>query len=615
MRYVSAIFCTTLTLLYLWALHTKHGSLPPLGKLLNPIDGFWANAAPIPFPATLPIEGLQKPVEIHWDDAHIPHIIAQTDWDLYAAQGYITAYHRLWQMEFQITKTAGRLSEIIGEATLEIDRLQRRRGIAYAAERMEEAVRKNPASYQVLAGYAHGVNAFIQSLDYQTYPLEYKLLDYAPESWSVYKSCLLMKEMADILSTDNRDIENSHLRQQLGDEQFALLFDEVLLDPIIPVGSQLDIPPLPPEQLLPLPDSLPLPYPIFENTYENTHGSNQVVIGPTLSASGNVLMSNEPDLDLNLPSLWYLVHLVQPQTTLNTMGGSLPGLPGIVIGFNDSIAWGITNANRDLVDWYAIDFVNESRKEYLYDNQYYKTEKRIEKIIVRDGTTLYDTVVYTHYGPVVYDANFGYNNQSTHANLAMHWTGALPSDDWYAIYLLNRSQNYTDFKQAIPFLQSPPQNICVGTAAGDIAWWAQGKYPIKRQEQGKFVQNGTQSSHEWLGYIPQEHALYRENPPEGFLSSANEAPVANADYPYHVYWYNFSKYRGRRLRERLETMRHIHAEDLIDLQNDNFNLVAYELLPLLLDSVSKNNLSLEQSKIVHANYLKCFLFYIYFTNG
>ena len=600
MRQFIFILLLAITTVFIVLLSRRLGDLPPLGRLLDPVDGFWANARRVPLPQSLQSADLKNPVQVYLDANDIPHIVAQNDWDLYWAQGYVTAYHRLWQMEFQITKTAGRLSEVLGEITENLDRRQRRYGLGYAAERMLEHMKKNPTTYQMFQAYSQGINAYIQSLDYADYPLEYKLLDYAPQPWSPYKSCLLVKEMADILSTDNKDIENNNLRAQLGDKMFALLFDNVLVDPIAPAGTPFDFTPVVSDtNLAPLEDSLQLPYPLFDN-HKELHGSNQVVVGPSLSASGNPLVANEPDLDLGLPSLWYLTHLVHEGDNFHTMGGSLPGLPGVVIGFNDSIAWGLTNANRDLVDWYAISFVNDARKEYLYDNQYYKTEKRVEKIIIRDKGVLYDTVVYTHYGPVVYDRNFGYDHQSKSANLALHWTGHLPSDDWYSIYLLNRARNYDDFKQAIPYLQAPPQNVCVGTAGGDIALWAQGRYPIKRIGQGKLVQDGTSARHQWQGFIPQIQAIHRENPPEGFLSSANEAPAYNEDYPYPIYWYNFERYRSRRLRDRLQTMQHIRPEDLIVLQNDNFNLVAYEALPLMLDSIQRSILNVEESKIYKA---------------
>ena len=297
-------------------------------------------------------------------------------------------------------------------------------------------------------------------------------------------------------------------------------------------------------------------------------------------------------MDLNLPSLWYLIHLVGPDA--QTIGGSVPGLPGVLIGSNDSIAWGLTNAERDLSDWYSIQFTDNSRQEYFYNNSRYKTKTRIEEIQVRDERTFYDTVIYTHHGPVVYERNYG--SLSVGTNLARKWTGYEPYNEAAMLYYLNRAKNYNEFLLAISYLKTPSQNISFGSAQGEIAIWEQGTYPLKWIGQGKFVMDGSKSTNDWQGRIPQSHSPHIRNPEEGFVSAANERPT-DLSYPYYIYSHNFEYFRGRRLRERLQRMDRIQIKDLKRLQYDNFNYIAYESLPLMLDSLDRKQLSVEESKI------------------
>ena len=594
MRGLVTFFLCSLTVFCTWGLNQRFKSYPPLGKLLDPASGFWANVEMerMDAPLDLKIEPLSAPVTVYWDEDLIPHISAQSSRDLYVVQGYVTAFHRLWQMEFQLFKTEGRLSELLGEVTAAYDQWQRRKGLRYAAEEMWEEVKKDPNTRMMLEAYSEGVNAYISTLSYRDYPIEYKLLDYEPGRWTPYKSCLLVKEMGDILSLDDRDIENSNLIQQLGQPTFDLLFSEQYPQQsyVIPTEVPLDFEPL----SLPssAQDTLSLRLPPRKKGPSPHHGSNTVVIGPQKSRDSLVLFSNSPDLDLNLPSIWYLSHLIEPEHQV--MGGSIPGLPGIMIGFNDSIAWGLTNAERDQSDWYEVHFTDASRQEYYYNNGQYKTKIRAETIYIRDQEPIYDTVVYTHHGPVVYDRNFNEGLASS-LNLARRWSGYYPSNEPAALYYVNRARNYDDFRAAIAHLKTPSQNISFASASGDIAIYEQGHYPIKWRGQGKFVMDGSQSTNDWYMTIPDEHALRAKNPLQGFLSAANQFPVEA--YPYYIYSYNFEHFRGRRLDERLQSMENIRSKDLIRLQYDNFNYIAHEALPLMLDSLDRKLLSVEESQV------------------
>ena len=570
----------TLTLIYF--LNNKRDQIPPLGKFLDPFAGFWQNGEnkPLDIPETLSLPGLSATVTVQFDDILVPHIFAKNDEDLFFTQGYITAYHRLWQMEFQVLATAGRVSEVVGTRAIDFDRTQRRKGLAYAAKIAEEELMKDKAVYSIVQAYTNGVNAYIDQLDYEDLPIEYKLLDYQPEPWTVLKTCLLLKQMANDLSRGEMDLENTNLRNALGAANFDLLFPDrhAGLDPVIPTGTAFDFDPIPAN-----PADTAYPNLTIQETIQNPNpdnGSNNFAVSGEKTNSGHPILANEPDLGLNLPSLWYLAQLQSPN--YNVYGATLPGAPFVIIGFNDSISWGFTNAKRDVVDWYKITFRDEERDEYQYDDKWLKTEKVIETITVRDSETIYDTIVFTHYGPVSYDRNFMNDGQAY--NFAMRWTAHDASQDQRAFYLLNKAKNYDEYVEAFSYYSGPPQNCAFASAKGDIALWINGKFPIKWHDQGKYLLDGSKSSHEWTGFIPHEQAIKIKNPERGFISSANQHP-ADSTYPYYSYDYSYEYYRNRRINDRLQVMSNITPQDMMRLQNDNFDYKASEMLPMMLDSL------------------------------
>lgn len=571
------------------ALNSKIGSIPPLGKFLSPFHGFWQNAENeiIDIKSKSLDEQLTDSVNVYFDELLIPHVFAGNEKDLFFTQGYLTAYHRLWQMEFQLYSAAGRLSEILGSkigntSLIEVDRSMRRIGLMYGAKNSEELFKKEePEVYAIIEAYTAGVNAYIESLDYKDFPIEYKLLDYAPEKWTPLKCFLLISNMNNMLSRGERDLEHTNALKKWGREVFNVLYPERpdIIDPVIPSGTEFNFDPIQVEK----PDvNFPLEFtdPIIEKP-DPDNGSNSFVVNGEKTANGRVILTNEPDLSLNLPSIWYVMHLNSP--TINVMGATLPGGPGVTIGFNDSIAWGNTNAKRDLVDWYYIQFKDDSRDEYLYNGNWVPTKKEVEEIKVKGSFSYYDTIVYTHHGPVVYDRNFG-SDRTEISNLAMKWTAHEGSKEIKALYLGNKAQNYEDFVEAFSHFNGPPQNYSFASVSGDIALWVHGKFPVKWEEQGKFLMDGSNIDHEWKIYMPQSHNLHVKNPPRNFVSSANQH-AADSLYPYYQYDYSFEHYRGRRINDRLRVMDNIEVKDMMNLQHDNFNYNASEALPMMLDSL------------------------------
>ncbi|MCG8340184.1 MAG: penicillin acylase family protein [Cytophagales bacterium] len=592
MRLLKFVFSLTLTIITIVALNSNIRSTPPLGKLLDPLQGFWQNAEgePISAPKKLKLQGLNDVVTIEFDENLIPHIIAQNDYDLYFAQGYITAFHRLWQMEFQTHAAAGRISEIVGAKALAFDRCQRRKGNTYAARKVLKNMENDSLLNTILQAYTKGVNAYIASLTYKNLPIEYKLLDYHPAPWTPFKSALLQVYMTDWLSGSDADLENTHALQRLGRKKFDFLYPDQLPDvaPVIPRNTSWNFKPIPLN-----PPPIAIPQQIIPHKFDQSdpaNGSNNWAVSGRKASSKGTYLANDPHLALSLPSTWYLTHLQSP--TVNVVGATIPGSPAILIGFNDAIAWGVTNARRDARDWYLIDFKDENREEYYYDNLLLKSQRVIEEIKIKGGKTFYDTVLYTHFGPIVYDKSFP-DNSNQRKNLALKWSGHMPGKELLTFYLFNRAKDYKDFEAALTFYDSPPQNFAFASAQHDVAMVIGGKFPAKWKEQGKFIMEGNTSAYEWQDFIPKEHNPKIVNPPSGYVSSANEHPT-DKSYPYYCYDHSYEHYRNRRINQVLDTLKVIDTKAMMQLQNDNYNLAAAESLPLFLHYIDTAQLNPEE---------------------
>lgn len=592
MKLLRFILVFLITLGLTIALNFKIGDIPPLGKFLDPYNGFWQNIDQEYKNETLHLSGLQNTVTIYYDKYLIPHVHAQNDHDLYMAQGYVTAMHRLWQMEFQTHAAAGRVSEVIGEKAIDFDRLQRRKGMVFGARNAQASFNKNDTVRQAVEAYAEGVNFFINSLSYKDLPIEYKLLDYNPETWNTLKSALLLKYMADDLSGSDADLENTNAYHLLGAERFNFLFPDTLnnTDPIIPNDVKYDF-----EAIKIDTPNLFIPKMPQSSSFTKTNpdnGSNNWVVSGKKTNTGKPILANDPHLGLNMPALWFVMQLSTPN--LNVMGATLPGALGVIIGFNENISWGVTNARRDVRDWYSLKFKNGERNEYLFDNKWLKTQKIAEEIKIRGEDSFFDTVVYTHYGPVVYDSS--YSKSKDHYNFSLRWIAHDPSEEQYTFYLLNRGKDYADFVNALKYYSSPAQNFAFASKEGNIAMWIQGKFPLKSPGQGKFLLDGSRLDQEWQGFIPFEHNANVLNPPRGYVSSANQFPVGK-NYPYYVYDYNYEDYRNRSINQKLAEMKNITPQDMMAMQQDNFNLKASESLPMMLDSLDINMMNAHQKEI------------------
>ncbi len=611
MKYIGFLLVFLVTLALGIILSLQFGSVPPIGKLLDPNQGFWQNSysEDMDFQETFDLKNLAEPVKVIYDENLIPHIFAENEKDLYRIQGFITAKHRLWQMEFQTMAASGRISEIVGPVAIELDRMTRRKGLAFSAESALLYVQKeHPDTYELLEAYADGVNQYIESMGASDRPIEYKILDYKPEAWSSYKSLLLLKYMADMLVGD-RDLEYTNLRNQIGQEMLDKLYPNYPEenDPIIESEKIWDFVPLEVSK----PEGLEYPTSdIFVNSLPQPVegiGSNNWAVSGSKTKNGNPILANDPHLSLNLPSLWYVMQLTT--TSHSVKGATLPGALGIISGFNEDIAWGVTNATRDTRDWYAIQFKDESRTEYLYDEVWVKSTFRLEEIKVKGQIAFLDTVVYTHYGPVVYDKNFRSDRKDV--NFSLKWTAHQESNEQKTFLLLNKGKSHDDYIKALNHYTSPAQNFVFASKEGDIAMKVQGRFPLKWEGQGKFLMEGKNPDFEWKGFIPNEQNPSTLNPERGFVSSANQHSV-DPSYPYYIFDHSFEHYRNRRLNNRLREMNQISVKDMMDLQFDNFYLHASEALPVMLGLLDSMDVSqMDEFGIKYLNQLKKWNFYAF----
>jgi len=591
MKYFKLLLSFALAIGIFFTLNNKLGSIPPLGKFLNPYTGVWQNETDESISGEILIPGLIDKVTVHYDAQLIPHVFAQNDLDLYRAQGYLTAKHRLWQMEFQTYAAAGRLSEILGEDALTYDRQERRRGMVYGAEQTIKKMSED-SDLQFTQAYAEGVNSYVNQLESKDLPVEYKLLDYKPEAWSPKKTALLLMYMTRMLAGGDEDIENTNALRLFGKERFDLLFPDFfdLIDPIIPKETDwnfIDVPQT----------SNPFNEPVLDSIAETidkpdpNYGSNNWAVSGEKSYSGNAILANDPHLGLNLPSIWFVMQLKTPNH--NAFGATLPGALAIIIGFNEYISWGQTNATRDVVDWYKIEF-NEDRTKYRYNNAWKDVTYRIEEIKIKGKASFKDSVRYTHHGPVVYDKNFKSDREK--AGYAMKWIGHIGGNGQRTFLDLNKSKNYTDYLQALTHYTAPAQNFIFASTEGDIALWVQGKLPNKWEGQGKFIMDGSLPENDWQSFIPQQFNAHTKNPARGFVSSANQHPVDEA-YPYFVFNDGYETYRNRVINDFFSSKKKFNVQDFKDLQNNNYNLKAAELMPYMLDTMDISNLTSQEKEI------------------
>jgi len=478
----------------------KGNPIPAFGKLLDPFNGLWKNNQSLDnVKDNINLSGVNSEVQILWDDRKVPHIVANTDQDLFFTQGYMAANDRLWQMDFMSRAALGRLSEVVGAKAIELDRFNKRIGLKKSAQAALDTLQTVNKDYQLLQAYTNGVNARIAELKYKNYPIEFKILNYSPEEWTPLKSLAILKYMAWDLDGGTSEKFVNGAREVLGEEKFNALFPIIPpeYDPIIKEHTGQPI------KAVTRNDSLGMASGFLGNKAPEPDGdgSNNWVVGPSKTRSGYPILADDPHLTLRLPSLWYENQLFGPN--LNAYGVSIPGMPGIVIGFNEDVSWGLTYATSDVIDYYKID-INRDGKTYNTATGSQPFTHHLDTIYVRNEQPVIDTTLMTVFGPLVYkeqEYKEAYYNVNIPPGTAMQWTAHLPSMEMSVLFNMLGVKNKEDFFAGISDFNAPGQNF-VFASEKDIALWHNGLFPSRSYNEGRFVANASAFSGPWETFIP-----------------------------------------------------------------------------------------------------------------
>ena len=543
------------------------------------------------------IKGLKDRVTITRDERGIPYIEAKNDDDLYFAQGYATAQDRLWQMDLVRRTARGELAEVLGpgpnNVAVEQDKLHRTYGFAQTAE--AEVAQAAPKVAALLDAYARGVNAYAASLDPKSLPAEFQILQYNFRPWTPADSYIIGKIFFEALSDTWRlDIMRQALSSLPVEKRNALLPERSSIDvlvvgkdtqakPATPRSARLDPEPPSREALAALAANQAVATSALERIGLNTDAlaaSNNWVVNGSRSVTGKPLLANDPHLRPSAPSIWHLVHLSAPG--VRVAGVTSPGVPGVIIGHNDRIAWGFTNVGPDVQDLYVEKFDPANPKRYQTPQGWQDAVIRQEQIKVRKGfTSEYDTVTHevtvTRHGPIIFQADG--------KRYALRWTALDPKLNRYDVsYNLNRARNWKEFNAALEWFTAPTQNIVYADVDGHIGYHAAGVVPIRNSGDGSTPYDGATDAGEWTSYIPVSKLPTLYDPPSGMIVTANQR-IVGTDYPYFLTHSWAQPYRARRIFDLLNEKPKLSTDDFRRIQGDVYSiagkLFAQEAVKLL----------------------------------
>ena len=481
---------------------------------------YWVAYRPLPQTSGQVAAPISARAVIARDALGVPHISAATWEDAMFLQGYATAQDRLWQMDALRRLAAGELSEVIGTSTLELDREARRLGMRRMAEQHYHTL--PPADRAVLASYVRGVNYFIET-HRGNLPLEFTLLRYSPRPWTVIDSLLCGLQMYRNLTNSWRTEVRKQVMLASGDKaRVDFLFSSR-------VGSEFQ------------------------------PGSNAWAISGKHTASGKPILANDPHLEFAIPSTWYQVHLNAPG--LNVIGVSLPGVPCVVIGHNERIAWGVTNLGFDVQDLY-IERIDPVSGRYLFRGQLEQARLDPETIQVKGARPVEYRQWITRHGLVSAAADNQY--------LALRWTAAEPGSFQFPFLDLNRARNWQEFTAAIRRFPGPAQNFVYADVDGNIGYHAAGLLPIRKNYDGDVPVDGSSGDYEWQGFIPFDELPSSYNPDRGWIITANQNPFP-PNYAYRVHGEFASPYRALEIRSQLTAHDGWKPAEMVAIQKDVYS--------------------------------------------
>ncbi|MFD5067044.1 penicillin acylase family protein [Streptomyces sp. NPDC058369] len=578
---------------------------------------------------TLHIDGLSGNVEVKRDGYGIPQIYADSDADLFRAQGFVQAQDRFWEMDVRRHLTAGRLSEMFGSGQVETDSFLRTLGWRKVAQEEYDTVLSDETKKNLQA-YADGVNAYLKGRDGKDISVEYAALgftnNYKPSEWTPVDSVAWLKAMAwDLRGNMQDEIDRSLMTSRLDADQIEQLYPEYPYDkhrPIVTEGAISSVTgkfdPAATDsdssgantvagatqglntQLGALSDTLD-EIPALLGPNGTGIGSNSWVVSGKYTTTNKPLLANDPHLAPMLPSLWYQMGLhcrqVSETCKYDTAGYTFSGMPGVIIGHNQDIAWGFTNLGADVTDLFL---EKVSADGYLYDGKTRRFTTREETIKVAGGKDRHITVRETNNGPLVSDRSTELEKVGQKAPVtnsapdradgyavALKWTALEPGHSMDAVFELNRAKDFTTFRKASEHFEVPSQNLIYADTKGNIGYQAPGKIPVRKQGDGTTPSPGWSSAYGWKkDPIPFDELPYEYNPKRGYIVTANQAVIDEDDYPYLLTkdWGYGS--RSQRINDLIQSKikggGKISTEDMQKMQMDNTSEIAALLVPELL---------------------------------
>ncbi|HUQ75206.1 MAG TPA: penicillin acylase family protein [Burkholderiales bacterium] len=511
------------------------------------------------------ISGVAAPIEVLRDPHGIPHIFAQSERDAHFALGFVHAQDRLWQMEMNRRIASGRLAEALGPNALETDRFLRTVGIRRAAE--ANVARLDAETRGLLDAYASGVNAFLNT--HPVLPIEFWIFGVKPQAWSAVDSAAWAKMVAwDLGGNWRREL----LRLQLARRLPTAAIQEFL--PPYPGDAPVALP-----ELRDFYGALEREPPQLSASERFVGASNSWAVSGARSTSGKPLLANDPHLGLTAPGIWYFAHLHAPG--LDAIGATLPGVPGVVLGRNERIAWAATNTGPDVQDLYLEKI--DAAGRYLTPQGPVAFVTLRETIKVKGAADEVLTVRVSRHGPVISDVvqNALDAIPRGHA-LAFAWT-ALAEDDasLAAVFKIPRSRNWGEFTASLREFHAPQQNLSYADVEGNIGFIAPGRIPIRKAAnllKGLAPAPGWDEGYDWTGYIPFEDLPRAFNPASAKLVTANQK-IVPPGYRYHISAEWAAPYRAQRIDALLDTQVKHDRSSFARMQMDVVSLPVRELLP------------------------------------
>ncbi|MBB5939811.1 penicillin acylase family protein [Streptomyces zagrosensis] len=618
---------------------------------------FWSiSTVRASFPETtgsIQLKDMSAPVQVKRDGSGVPQLYADTSEDLFRAQGFVQAQDRFWEMDVRRHLTAGRLSEMFGSDQVETDAFLRTLGWREIAQR-EYDTKLSGETKKYLKAYSDGVNAYLEDHDGAELSVEYAALsfknEYKPQKWTPIDSVAWLKAMAwDLRGNMQDEIDRSLASSRLSAEQIEDLYPSYPYDRNRPIVDRGAVNPLTKEfdpkgeeqsdgtgvqgatspgvgdglqtQLSSLSKTLD-EIPALLGPSGNGIGSNSWVVSGAHTTTGKPLLANDPHLAPQMPSLWYQMGLhcnqVSAKCPYDVAGYTFSGMPGVVIGHNQDIAWGMTNLGADVSDLYLEKVTTDS---YLYDGKQRPFTTRKETIKVAGGKARHITVRSTKHGPIVSDRDDELEKIGEKAPVgdaapdrgdgyavSLQWTALKPSKTMDAVFQLNRASDFTEFRAAAANFAVPSQNLIYADTKGNIGYQAPGQIPLRGKDKngkpidGRYPAPGWDSAYDWTKYIPQKALPYEYNPKRGYIVTANQAVIDREKYPYLLtddWGYGA---RSQRITELIESKvkdgGKISTDDMQTMQMDNSSEIAKLLTPYLLKINIKDDYVRDAQKLL-----------------